>query len=91
MGDNRFTINRHFESVFYILLFAAFALGAVFFLRVRFNPFYQFSMLLALAIFYFVWGMFYHYLRRDLNIKVFWEYLIIFAICALAAVFVFLI
>lgn len=81
---------EHIESVFYLLLFGAFALGAVALMRFRFDPFYQFSMFLALSIFYFIWGMFYHYLRRDLNIKVFWEYSVIWAICALAAVLVFL-
>lgn len=88
--NKRLTVRRkHIESIFYILLFAAFALGTVSFFRVRFNPFYQFSMLLALSIFYFVWGMFYHHLRQDLSIKVFWEYLAIWAICVLAAVLVF--
>jgi hypothetical protein len=43
----------------------------------------------VLSIFYFVWGMFYHHLREDLSIKVFWEYLAIFGICVLAAVMVF--
>lgn len=80
---------KHIESVFYILLFFAFAMGAVSFLRFRFDPFYQFSMLIVLSIFYFVWGMFYHHLRRDLTIKVFWEYLAIWVICMLASVMVF--
>ena len=80
---------KHIESVFYILLFAAFAMAVVSFLRFRFDPFYQFSMLIILSIFYFVWGMFYHHLRQDLSIKVFFEYLAIFGICVLAAVMVF--
>lgn len=91
MIDRKILTNaKHLESVFYIILFAAFALGTVFVFRMRFNSFYQFSMLLVLSIFYFVWGMFYHYLRRDLTIKVFWEYLAIWAIVAVAAVLVFL-
>lgn len=90
MNDRQLTKAKHIESVLYITLFGVFALGAVYFLRFRFNPFYQFSMLLVLSIFYFVWGMFYHHLRRDLNLKVFFEYLAIWAIVVMAAVLVFL-
>ena len=88
--NNKLSVRtKHIESIYYILLFAAFLLGGVSYLRVRFDPFYQFSVLLVLSIFYFVWGMFYHHLREDLSIYVFWEYLAIFGICVLAAVMVF--
>lgn len=76
--------------VFYLLLLFVVVLGGVVFLAFRYNPFWQFMVVISVTAGYLGWALVYHHLKRDLTLKIYLEYLLIASIVLAASVFVFI-
>lgn len=81
-------MKRKHETLLYIFLFAVLGFGAEVFLLYRYNPNFQFLTVLISAVFYLVWGAYFHHLKRDLGLKLFLEYLAIASIAVVSSFFV---
>ena len=82
-------MNKSLDRAIHIFLYLSFSLGLLAIFRWRFDGGGQFLVILALVIFYIIWGFVYHNLKRDLTVKILLEYLAIAAIASLAAILVF--
>ena len=80
---------RHLDILSYLLLLSGIVLGVVAFLRLRFDPRSQLLVIFGLVAFYLLWGLIYHFGKKDLSRKLFLEYLLIGAIGAIVGVLVF--
>lgn len=80
---------KHFEKIAHSFLLLGFLVGLWAIFKVRYDTSGQFWVILALALFYLVWGLVYHGIKGDLNRKLIMEYLLIAAIAAVAAFGVF--
>lgn len=80
---------RHFEKIAHSFLVLGFVVGLLAIFKVRYDTSGQFLVILALALFYLIWGMVYHSIKGDLKGKLMMEYLLIAAIAAIAAFGVF--
>ena len=81
---------KRFDLLAHLLLMAGLAVGGVAFFRSRISSQDQFLVILAMVFFYLAWGLVYHYARRDINKKVYMEYLLIAAIASVAGVLIFM-
>lgn len=63
--------------IFYLILFSGLTLGFVGFFALSGLPTWRLANTVALALFYFCWGMVYHYKEKTLHFKVVFEYLLI--------------
>lgn len=75
--------HTHFHLFHYLILAVILLLGFSAFFFFSGNKSVQFLAIVAASIFYFLWGVFHHYLEGDLHVKIVVEYLVI----ALLAVF----
>jgi len=65
------------QPAFHNLIFISVIFFSIWaFLLLRFNPTAQFSLILAVAVFYFFWAIVYHLHRKDLTRKVLIEYIL---------------
>ncbi len=80
---------KRIDTLSYSLLLSGIALGAVAFLKFRFNPTLQLEVIVALALYYFIWGAVYHFIKRDFSHKLMLEYLLISLICVGVGILVF--
>lgn len=78
-----------FDIFAYILLLLAIGVGAWAILKAHGEPGNQFLIVLVLVVFYLLWGVVYHHVKRDLSRKLFLEYLIIGAIALVSGLLVF--
>ncbi|OGD86797.1 hypothetical protein A2870_02365 [Candidatus Curtissbacteria bacterium RIFCSPHIGHO2_01_FULL_41_11] len=83
-------MKRQFDLVAHLLLIAAVAVGMLAILRGRFAGGDQFLVIIAIVFFYLAWGLVYHYAKRDLTKKLYFEYLLIAAITSVAGILVFM-
>jgi len=63
--------------IYYLVLVFILLLGAVGFQAYRGFPDQQMVVLILTGCFYVVWGFVYHYLRKNLHLKVVIEYILI--------------
>lgn len=84
-------MKKRFDILAHLLLIAALAVGGLAFFRARFTTNDQFLVMISMVFFYLSWGLVYHYAKRDLTKKLYFEYLLIAAIAAVAGILVFLI
>lgn len=81
---------KHIDKAFYIFLFLGLAVGLLAILRMRSDSTGQFLVILALAVFYLIWGIVYHNLKNDLTRKLLLEYLFLTLIAVAAGFLVFI-
>lgn len=81
---------KRFDILFYILLFLGLVIGASQFFNPASGPTYQFTIIVATVTYYLIWGLAYHYLKRDLKRSLFLEYLTLGAIGIVVGILVFL-
>lgn len=81
---------KHIDIIFYSLLLSAVGVGAWAILKSHGEPGSQLLIVLVLVVFYLLWGVVYHHVKRDLSRKLFLEYLIIGAIAGASGVLIFL-
>ena len=79
----------YLDKLAYAILFSGLIVGAAAIFRLRYNPSSQFAVIAAFSIFYLVWAVVLHSIKKDLDRRVFLEYLAIAAIASLAAILVF--
>ena len=78
------TLNKHFliEILQYVLLVLVFFVAAIAFSKV-FDPLYRFLIILAVSVFYFLWGIWHHYHKDRLNKHIILEYFLVALIVVL--------
>lgn len=81
---------KRFDILFYILLFLGLAIGASRFFATFADPTAQFATIAAIVVYYLIWGIAYHYLKKDLKRKLFLEYLTVGAIGIVVGILIFL-
>lgn len=82
-------MNKKLDQSLHSLLYLGLVVSGFAIWGLRFNPDQQFLVIILAGVFYLLWGLVYHNVKRDLCIKIFLEYLIISAIAALAGILVF--
>lgn len=80
---------KHFDTLIHILLFLGFAIGGGAIWWLRYDSLRQFLVIIILVIFYLLWGVVYHSLKKDLTKKLFIEYLILAGIAIVVGFLVF--
>ena len=80
---------HHIDILSYLLLLSGLVLGVVSFLKFRYDSTLQLEVLIALVLYYIVWGGVYHFIKRDLSHKLLLEYFFIGTICVGVGVLVF--
>ncbi|MBI2327903.1 hypothetical protein HYU92_06320 [Candidatus Curtissbacteria bacterium] len=65
------------DTIAHLLLLLAFLIGIFAVYNLRFQPIYQFVVILGFATFYVCWGLVFHTLKKDLETKLFLEYLVL--------------
>lgn len=81
---------KRFDTLAYVCLYSVLVVGAAIVYKLRYDSIYQFLVILLLAAFYLIWGFAFHSLKKDANVRLFLEYLIIAAIAVFAAYLVFI-
>lgn len=81
---------KNFDNLAHGFLLIGFMVGAVVIFGLRFDSSAQFLVVLVMAVFYLVWGLVYHHIKRDFNLKLFFEYVAIAGLSIASAVLVFL-
>lgn len=81
---------KNFDNIAHVGLLIGFMVGAVAIFTLRFDSSAQFLVVLVMAVFYLVWGLVYHHIKRDFNLKLFFEYVAIAGLSIASAVLVFL-
>jgi len=79
----------YIDKLAYAVLFSGFLVGIVAIVFLRYNPTNQFAVIVSFSIFYLLWAVAYHLFRRDLDPKLFLEYLIIASIASVVGFLVF--
>ena len=82
--------DRGFDALAHIVLLVALVIGTAGVYRSRYDATGQFLVILALVVFYLVWGVIYHHLRGDLEKRLFFEYLILASISTVVGFLVFI-
>ena len=80
---------NYVDKLAYSVLFAALLLGTAAIFSLKYEPNGQFATIVGFSIFYLVWAVVYHLFKRDLNLTVFLEYLIIASIALVVGFLVF--
>lgn len=83
-------MRKHYDILLHILLYSGVGIGLLAIWLLRYDNLARFLVILSMVIYYLVWGLIYHYLKRDLNKKIIAEYLLIGAIGLVAGYLVFL-
>ena len=78
-----------FDTFAYILLGLTVIVAAASLMRFRFDPNAQFLIVELLLIFYLVWGVIYHNIKKDLKKEIILEYIAISAIASVVGLLVF--
>lgn len=81
---------KKFDLFFYLLLFLGIGIGASRFFAFWAKPSSQFWVIVAIVVYYVIWGLLYHYFKKDLAKKLFLEYITLGAIGIAVGVLVFL-
>lgn len=81
---------KHFDNLAHGGLLIGFVVGVVAIFTLRFDSTAQFLVVLVMAVFYLIWGLVYHHVKRDFNLKLFFEYVAIAGLSIATAVLVFL-
>lgn len=80
---------KKFDVLFYSLLALGLVIGASRFFSVSARPTEQFVTIVAVVVYYVLWGLAYHSVKKDLRRRLFLEYLTIAAVGIVAGVLVF--
>ncbi len=80
---------KHFDTLSHIFLLLGFVVGIIGIFKMRYQVSGQFLIILALAVFYLLWGVVYHDRRKDLTLKLFLEYLLLASIATVVGYLVF--
>lgn len=80
---------RRFDILSYTLLALGLVIGASRFFGSLASPTEQFLTIVAVVVYYLLWGLAYHFFKRDLRRRLFLEYLIIAAIGIVVGILVF--
>jgi len=81
---------KHFDTLSHIFLLLGFVVGIIGILKMRYEVTSQFLIILALAVFYLLWGVVYHDRKKDLTLKLFLEYFLLASIATVVGFLVFL-
>ncbi|MBI2598691.1 hypothetical protein HYW40_00505 [Candidatus Curtissbacteria bacterium] len=79
---------KHRDKLTHAVLLIGFTVGIGAFFRARDSQ-EQFLVVLALTLFYLVWGFTHHHLRGDITVRLLLEYLAIAAIASVVNVLIF--
>lgn len=79
---------KNFDKIAHLILIAGFAVGVAAFFREGPGQ-NQFLVVMAMTVFYLVWGFTYHHLRGDMSRLLLLEYLAIAAIASVVNVLIF--
>lgn len=82
-------IMKYVDHLAYLLLILAFVFAVFTFMVFRYDPTAQLRVVLTSIVFYIIWGIVYHYTKRQLNKKLFLEYLLLAAISSVAVIIIF--
>lgn len=66
----------------YLILFSILGLGILGFWYFSYNPLFKRGIVLTVAALYLTWGVFHHFLERNLNFKIMIEYTLIAILAA---------
>ncbi|MEK9147050.1 MAG: hypothetical protein AAB639_02525 [Patescibacteria group bacterium] len=80
---------KRFDILFYSLLALGLAIGASRFFSFSAQPTYQLTTILAVVVYYVLWGLAYHSIKKDLRRSLFLEYLAIAAVGVVVGILVF--
>lgn len=80
---------KRLDAIAHLLLFLGVVIGAVAFWSLRYQQGTQLFVIFTLVTFYIFWAIVYHYTKKDLTKKLFLEYLLVGAICAVVGILVF--
>lgn len=80
---------KRLDTLAHLLLFLGVVVAVVAFFTLRYDRAAQLWVILTLVAFYILWALVYHYTKRDINKKLFLEYLLVGAICAVVGILVF--
>ncbi len=78
-----------FDTLAYIILGLTVVVAAACLMRFRFDPNAQFLVVELLLIFYLVWGVIYHNIKKDLKKEIILEYIAIASISSVVGFMVF--
>jgi len=74
----------------YLILFLILTAGFLLFRVFNFNRQVQIWLTLTIAFIYLCWGVGYHWLKKELHLRIFLEYLMVAFLAAVMVVFLFL-
>lgn len=80
---------RYLEKLAYTVLFSGLLVGVFAIIALRYNPTNQFAVIVAFSLFYLIWSVIFHLLKRDLSLFLFLEYLMIATIASVVGFLVF--
>jgi len=80
---------RYLDILAYILLLLGIIAAGIAFYGLRYEPNAQLFVIFTAVVFYLFWAIVYHYTKKEINKKLFLEYLLIGAICSVVGILVF--
>lgn len=80
---------KYFDTFAYILLGLTVVVATASLMRFKFDPSTQFLVVELLLIFYLVWGVIYHNIKKDLKKEIILEYIAIASIASVVGFLVF--
>lgn len=80
---------KKLDTFAHLLLTLGAVIAAIAFWSLRYQQGTQLFVIFTLVTFYIFWALVYHYTKRDLNKKLFLEYLLVGAICSIVGILVF--
>lgn len=83
-------MRKHYDILLHIILYFGISIGVLAVWFLRYDNLGRFLVIGAMVMYYLVWGLTYHYLKRDLDKKIIAEYLLIGAIGLVAGYLVFI-
>lgn len=78
-----------FDILFYSLLALGLLIGASRFFSASARPTEQLTTIVAVVVYYLLWGLAYHFIKKDLRRRLFLEYLTIAAVGIVVGILVF--
>lgn len=80
---------KRFDIFFYTLLFLGLGIAGSHLFRFSAQPNYQFWIIVAVVVYYVLWGLAYQFIKKDLRRSLFLEYLTIAAVGIVVGILVF--
>lgn len=80
---------NYVDKLAYLVLFSGLLAGVVAIFSLKYEPTSQFATIVGFSIFYLFWAVIFHLIKRDLDLKLFLEYLIIASIASVVGFLVF--